>query len=77
MKTGASLETCTEQELLRIKRDNFDIGSYCILTDSFDVSLSEQTPGDFRAAEITIPRNVFNRLIKQYQKQQRFIRKAP
>jgi hypothetical protein len=76
MKTGASLATCTERELLRVKRDNFATQQFSISTDTYEVCLTGKILGGFRDETIAIPRNVFNKLIKQYQKQQRFIRKA-
>ncbi len=70
----ASLDTCSESELLRLERDNFEVKDFFIMCDSFHVWVSEQKLGEPRKQGVEIPRAIFNKLIAQYQRKQKFIR---
>lgn len=75
-RTSASLATANLKELCRVRRDNFGLRNFSIMTDgSNTVWLSEQKMGEPQKQHIQIPRRVFNQLVRHYQKQQRFIRR--
>ncbi len=73
-ESGASLAACSESELIRLERDNFEVKDFSILCDSFHVWLGEQKMGESPKQRIEIPRAVFNKLIAHYQRKQKYIR---
>ena len=75
MKDKISPMEATERELCCITRDNFDVGDFSIFTDSWEVSLSEQTAGEPRKQHIAIDRAVFNKLVRWYLRPQAVVRK--
>lgn len=69
MKSKAPIDA-TEDDLLNMERDNLEIGDHCILTDSFNVSISTQKMGEPPSQAVTIPRKTFDKLIRWYLKPQ-------
>lgn len=59
-----------DDESIVLQRDNFSKGDFTILSDGFTVYLSEQMIGSPPSQEITIPKRVFDYLIKKYQEPQ-------
>lgn len=73
--TSAALSHATFNQLIRVRRDNFNVGDFHIMTDSNLVWLGEQKVGKLQTQRFEIPRPIFNKLLKHYQKQQKFLRK--
>lgn len=57
---------CTENQLCRIKRDNYDYYHHWILTDSYRITIAAQKIGEKPTQSITIPRHIFNALVRFY-----------
>lgn len=75
-KPAFSPATCTESQLCRIKRDNFDVGNFTIMTDAHKVWLSEQPMGGTVVQQIGMTRSTFNKLVRWYLRPQKAIRKS-
>ncbi len=65
--------TCTHEQLYRIRRDHTEVGDFCLMTDAGTVWLSEQKMGEAQKQAVQIPRAVFNRLLRWYQRPSKFI----
>ena len=59
----------TLEDVCSLKRDNFSRGDFTILSDGQSVFLSEQKLGEWASQDFTIPRTVFNYLLKHYMRQ--------
>ena len=57
---------CTYNQLCELPRDHSEVGDFCLLTDSYTVSLREQPVGDMPVQRFRIPRKTFNRLLQWY-----------
>lgn len=73
--TGASAMTATNPQLCRLYRDNLDVEDFSLMTDAWNVWLSEQPMGQPQKCSVQIPRAKFNKLIRWYIREQKFIRK--
>jgi outer membrane receptor for ferric coprogen and ferric-rhodotorulic acid len=58
------------KELLLLPRDGGTYANHWILSDGYTVSVVAQKPGEQPTQSITIPRRVFNALVRFYTKQQ-------
>jgi hypothetical protein len=65
---------CNDDELCQIGNDNFSVGDFSILTDSFHVWLSEHKSGEAQKQHIEIPPKVFKKLVEWYLKPQKLSR---
>lgn len=65
---------CSEAQLCRISRDNFETKDFSIMTDSYTVWLSEQKIGEQQRQHIGMPRAIFNKLIRWYLRSQVAVR---
>lgn len=65
---------CSEAQLCRISRDNFETKDFSIMTDSYTVWLSEQKMGEQQKQHIGMPRPIFNKLIRWYLRSQVAVR---
>ncbi len=62
---------CRERDFLKISRDNLDAGDFWILSDGHTVSIHEQKSGEASKQEISVPREVFNKLVRWYVRPQK------
>ena len=58
------------KEVCALRRDNFSTSKYWILTDGFNVTITEQKNGREATQSITVPRSQFNVLVRWYMKEQ-------
>ena len=65
---------CSEAQLCRISRDNFETKDFSIMTDSYTVWLSEQKMGEQQKQHIGMPRAIFNKLVRWYMRSQVAVR---
>lgn len=72
----APIDCKTERELLSLETDNYSSGKWWILTDSFEVSLTEQKNGESPTRSIEIPKAKFDALIQWYLRKQECRAKA-
>lgn len=56
---------------LKLKRDNWSYGDYWILTDGATVTVCHQKLRNPPEESCSIPRDVFNRLIRWYERDQK------
>lgn len=63
-----SLLECRGDEVAEMSRDNFHHGDFCLLTDGFNVWLSEQAAGEKPVQKIRLPKAVFDSLVREYVK---------
>jgi hypothetical protein len=54
------------RQICELSHDNVEVGDFSIMTDAYSVWLSEQKLGEDRTQHISIPRPVFNKLIRWY-----------
>lgn len=72
-----SWSNATFNELCRFERDNIEVGGgWSIMTDTYNVWLSKQQVGEWPTDKIEVPRAVFNRMVKQYLKPRKLVRKG-
>ena len=55
-------------QLCKLPRDNWTVGDFWLCTDSHEVTVCAQKLGQPSTAIVSIPRKVFNALIKRYTK---------
>jgi len=56
----------TDEEMMQLTRDHLDTPDYWICVDAASVTLAKQRHGESPAAEIQIPKAVFDQFIKFY-----------
>lgn len=65
---------CRTEQLYRISRGNIEVGDFSLGTDTYVVWLTEQRIGEPPRQSIEIPRRIFNKFIRWYQRPQKAIR---
>lgn len=60
----------TEADLLKLKRDNFSVPEGWLLTSGDTVTVAAQRDGENASGIVRLPRAQFNRLIRDYQREQ-------
>jgi len=58
-------------QLVRMERDNIDLGDYWILHCVDHVTITQQRAGEHPTAQIMIPRQTFNSLVDFYMREQK------
>lgn len=71
-KQGSTLATCTYDELIRFKRDHVDWMGWSLIVDLPDVVICGNGND---GPTFSMPRHIFNRLVKGYIKARLFVRK--
>lgn len=71
-----SLAEVGYNELCALRYDHASCSNFTIMTDSEVVWISEQKAGEGVEQHIEISRKVFNRLVEQYTKKKKFVRKV-
>lgn len=74
-RTSASAMNATWRQICRLKRDHLDVGDFCLMTDTHNVWISEQPMGEPRKHSVAMTRTQFNKLIRWYTREHKFIRK--
>ena len=59
------------EEIMKLRRDNYDRPGFWILTDGYRVSVAAQKNGESPTGKVTMPLAEFNRLIRWYTKDQK------
>lgn len=54
--------------ICKLKRDNYDVGPWSIMTDGRTVWISKQKVGEKPTDQIAIPKHIFDRLLACYEK---------
>jgi hypothetical protein len=75
-KDSATPATCSFKELFRLRTDSVDAKPFWLSCDTYTVAIHEQLNGHESTQSISIPRPIFNRLIRWYLRPQKFVRKA-
>lgn len=70
MRKNASAAEVTQTEICCIHRTLFESGDWTLLTDGLYVYLTEQRMGEYPIQKFEIPRAIFNRLIRRYERKQ-------
>jgi len=75
---GLSLMEAGNNEAVTLQRDNKDFKSgnreFWILSDGYEVTIHEQRVGEASTQGVTLPRSVFNRMVKFYTEPQKTTR---
>lgn len=66
----------TLEEVCSLRRDNFNIPNGWIITDSFQVTMTKQKPGEASTESVTFSRKEFNRLVSWYFRPQRTVKRT-
>ena len=70
MKVKSLRNARSIDELCALKRDNFELGDYWIMSDGETVSIAHQARGEMAKAMVSVPIRTFNGLFDRYQKDQ-------
>lgn len=62
---------CNFDQLCDLGRDNWDYKNHWLITDGFTVTVCAQKNGEEPTQKISLPRGIFNTLIKRYTHPQR------
>lgn len=65
----------TNEEACRLNRDNISVGDYWIMGGHADVYIARQKEGQKAESIISIPREVFIRMVNWYQRPQKIRRR--
>lgn len=76
-KTMSLMECRTVDDVCKLPRDNQTFGDYWIITDGYMVSLAQQEVGESATQKISIPRNVFNKMVRFYTRHRNVILPKP
>lgn len=75
MKKMSPKQARTDEEVCRLNRDNISVGDYWIIGGGDDVYISRQKEGQPAESNISIPRDVFIRMVNWYQRPQKLRRR--
>lgn len=64
-----------EKTICRLRRDHYCVGDWAIMTDGYRVWISQQAMGKNRTDHIEIPKPIFDRLLRSYERPQKTVRR--
>ncbi len=67
-------EVRSERMVCRLLRDNFSFGDWCIMTNGKIVWIMEQKVGFPIKQSVMMPKTIFNRLLRGYERPQRRVK---
>ena len=72
MQTEISLRSAKDEDAIcKIGRDHYEIGDWTIMTNGYDVWISKQKVGQQPTDHIEVPKAIFDRLLKAYERPQK------
>ncbi len=75
MKATSLREAKSETAVCRLRRDHYEIGDWCIMSDGYRVWISKQKLGESRTDHIEVPKRIFDQLLARYERPQKTVRR--